>query len=90
MTLTDAIQSGRQFRRPGLSYFILVHNKRLHTEANGIFNPTIDDMLANDWELEERRVILTHSEFDHILANLSIDLDTGILLSDAIFGKVII
>lgn len=86
MNLINAIQSGRRFRRPGLSYYISVHNNRLHTEANGVYHITVYDLVADDWTLEEKSIKLTQSEFDSVLASLGVEIDLGVRLIDALFG----
>lgn len=55
MTLKEALESGKSFRRSGgIAYYIPPFN------INEPF--TADQILATDWELEEEKFEVTHKE----------------------------
>ncbi len=57
MNIIEATQSGKRFRRNFWGEFWL--DKEL-----GLVHLTFEDILATDWEIEERKVEITESEFD--------------------------
>jgi hypothetical protein len=57
MNIIEAVGSGRKFKRPEWSKYY---------SANQIVlvQLTSQDLLANDWEVEEKQVPITRSQFD--------------------------
>lgn len=60
MNLIDAIKSGRPYRRPGWSMWRLSLHKMNRVENYG---ERLEDLLADDWEIEEPTVTITWSQF---------------------------
>lgn len=58
LSIIDALKSGKNFRRK-------LHNWGMLTN-NACVEYTLDkeDILATDWEIEERKIEITESEFD--------------------------
>ena len=63
MTLTEALKSGKAFRRPKHSPDWIVDNQ---TEY---FVFTAEDLLADDWYIKEYAVTITASQFTAAWAN---------------------
>lgn len=54
LTLKEAVQSGRNFKRHNHRYYIKNHDNVLVCGPNNTpFNPTLADILAEDFELEQ-------------------------------------
>lgn len=68
MNIQEAIRSGRPFRRPNhFSYLHVSGSKILNkSEFNDYYRLTSYDVLADDWELEEKKIVLTRGQFDQI------------------------
>jgi hypothetical protein len=58
MTLIEAIKSGKKFKRA-------MHTPIMWVSANPV-RLTLDvrDILADDWEVEEKKVTITRADFD--------------------------
>ena len=62
MNILDAMRSGRRFRRPSWEiYYSDTHE--------GFLELTPEDLLAEDWVIEEKKVTITASEFTAAWAN---------------------
>jgi hypothetical protein len=76
MTIIEAIKSGKAIGRKGHSFYIhQCHSDK--TAAHGLFEPTYfldcvsltkEDILADDWEIEEKKVEITRDQFIHAFA----------------------
>ena len=54
MTIQDAIESGRPFRRPGHGFWLGVEdNTIIDYEDREDYYLTVDDIIADDWEIKE-------------------------------------
>lgn len=69
MTIQEAINSGRAFRREGTYKYIKAYSTKLWREDNGPYTPTIEDILADDWELEEVFLTVKKSTLDSLIHN---------------------
>ena len=58
MNIIDAVKSGKKFRRKANCWSWIA----AETIAQCHFQP--EDILATDWEIEERKVTITEGEFD--------------------------
>lgn len=71
MNILDAIKSGKRFRRkpsiPGTVSWIGPLDAHTHWGASF----RLDDMLAEDWEVEEKQVTITESHFESAVARAS-------------------
>ena len=56
MNIIDAIKSGRKYRRKGF------HSWCLPVAEKNNYHFSIEDLLADDWEVEEKAVTLTISD----------------------------
>ena len=72
MNIIDAVKSGKLFKRPGGGWYTNDH----HSDKLPL---TKSDILATDWEIEERKIEITEREFDRILADLPQTYDWQIL-----------
>lgn len=61
MNIIEAIKSGKRFARRNEECFFPYNADRI--SANERKNFSIDDVLADDWEVEEKKITITKSEF---------------------------
>lgn len=62
MTLQEAIKGGKRFRRKGQTYYLeLFHGNNTPLYLNA------GDITADDWEVEEKKVTITESDFSAAL-----------------------
>lgn len=67
MNIIDAVKSGKNFARKPQDK----NDFHLNCESQEyVFD--IEDILATDWEIEEKKIEITESEFDAIIAELTI------------------
>ena len=64
MNILQAIDSGKSFKRKGSKTW-----NGNHPEYTYDF--TYQDLLATDWEIEERKIEITESEFDAAISGVS-------------------
>jgi hypothetical protein len=63
MTLAEAIQSGKRFRRPGNPNWHMKYDKLNRFPPPGnTAHWHYDDILADDWEIEEKSVTVTRRQ----------------------------
>lgn len=55
MTFIEAVKSGKNFHRPGYSWF--------RNLPYMFFNVSREDLLAEDWEVEELKLEITETQF---------------------------
>lgn len=71
MNIQEAIKSGRRFRRinrhDSLEHHWFTADLYLNTSNGNYFNPTIEDILSNDWELEELKYTLNETNIKNWL-----------------------
>lgn len=53
MTLYDAILSGKPFRRTGWTGWVVSERNYLHFDSGIEYTPCTDDLLANDWIVQQ-------------------------------------
>ncbi len=61
MNIIDAVKSGKRI-------------KRSSWKSKDYWNPLnfdLEDIIATDWEIEERKIEITESEFDEIILEVS-------------------
>lgn len=63
MNLIEAIRSGRPFRRPARDGWIEVNNNNLRWVGGSSIAITIQDVVAETWEIQEPTVTITASQF---------------------------
>ena len=67
MKLTDAMMSGKPFKRPTMKRYLICTDNYCHYPKTDPlldrFDFTNKDILAEDWELEEKKITLTESQF---------------------------
>ena len=56
MNIIEAVRSGKRFRREGFNWFPF--------NADHYNSVSKEDILAEDWEIEERKIEITEAEFD--------------------------
>jgi hypothetical protein len=66
MNIIDAVKSGKKFKRPG---YIWTSSENLNRDYLRL---TKDDILATDWEIEERKIEITETEFDEAVRQITI------------------
>lgn len=66
MNLIEAIKSGKRFRRSSWTHPVWLES---HTEdkLNHSLDLQIESVIADDWEVEEKTVTVTSSQFDAAL-----------------------
>ena len=65
MNIIDAIKSGKPFRRSGTAFWLIKED---------ILNHSNEDVLADDWEIEESIVTFTKTQFYNAIADVMQDL----------------
>jgi hypothetical protein len=72
MTIQEAIKSGRRFRRKGWGMWYVwseTHRPTLSDENQNTFDIILEDLLAEDWEVEGLKVEVTHEQLCQIYKN---------------------
>ena len=64
MNLIDAVKSGKSFKRPEWRHFYSAPAQLLFTVEDIRLQLTIEDILADDWEVEEKQITITESDFN--------------------------
>lgn len=69
MTLQEAIKSGKRFKRAGGEYFYSNGKYLLDMEDINALHGTLnlEDILADDWEIEEEKLELTAGQIREVL-----------------------
>ncbi len=74
MNIIAAIKSGKRFRRPGfpteLWYSYPGSWKVMTRSDEETYNPDKDDILADDWIIEEEKIEITKEQFDSMKKDL--------------------
>jgi hypothetical protein len=76
-----AVKTGKKLRRP--TWF----NKSYFLEDCESIEVSIDDILANDWEIEGRKIEITESEFDDIATSFEYEQSYVIELKKRLFRE---
>lgn len=63
MNIIEAVRSGKNFKRNKLNCWNYSDSKTINLYR--------EDILATDWEVEERKIEITESEFDEALIEVS-------------------
>lgn len=64
MNIIEAIKSGKRFKRKAHFDYWPKPNRNSHTFS-------LEELLADDWEVEEKQVTLTESDFESAAARAS-------------------
>lgn len=65
MTLSEVIKSGKKFRRPGFAHEAWLHvvcDSIVFKTTGVVWSPTVQDINASDWELEDIKLSFTLKE----------------------------
>lgn len=76
MNIIEAIRSGRPFKRPSMSEWMVCNKEAGYFQSEGDGEVTYLNeieiwdsvFLCDDWELKDSSVTLTEQEFDHVCA----------------------
>lgn len=60
MNIIEAIKSGKKIKRSSYAMFDYPHN----------FNFKTDDILSDDWEIQEKTITITESQFDEAVRHM--------------------
>lgn len=67
MTIIEAFKSGRKFKRKVMTRWLQVPpDDRFGPSPNGY---SVEDILADDWEIEEEKIELTSRQIQKVLFN---------------------
>lgn len=69
MTLKEAIESGRAFRRKGQDGFYHIYD---HFISTGYSDFKVGDLTSDDYELEPEKILLSAQEISDVLADAQI------------------
>lgn len=68
MNIIEAIKSGKKFKRPCFPWqnwlYIPALSKIIHRVDGAHYHCDIDDILADDWEIEEEKITITRSQLE--------------------------
>jgi len=69
MNIIDAVKSGRRFYRKGWDTVFGGEGEYVEIDGNfGGYKLSRSDILATDWEVEERKIQITEKELDKVLS----------------------
>lgn len=72
MNIIEAIKSGKKFRRPGHAHWFYIGKNQDYIEyqtdyGNRRYNVTLNDIFADNWEIEEEKIEITKTQFANFI-----------------------
>lgn len=68
MTLREAINTGKKFKRPHHCLFMTLARASIHC-GDFKYDLTVTDALAEDWMIEQKQIVITELEFFNAIAD---------------------